>query len=151
MSDDYTSSSEGALIVGAIVIPREEVSFRTSRSSGPGGQNVNKVETKVTLLFDLAGSAALTRGQKERVAAKLGGRINRDGVLRVSSQRHRTQKGNRAAVEQRFVELLTGALARPKRRRPTKVPRAAHERRLEEKRRRSQRKRDRRSPSGRSD
>ncbi len=129
-----------------VAVPRDELTYRTSRSSGPGGQNVNKVETRVTLLFDLESSTALSESQKQRLRAALPGRINRDGVLSVTSQKHRAQSANRRAAEERFAEILAAALSRPTRRRATKVPAAAHQRRLDDKRRRSQRKSERRPP-----
>ncbi len=127
-------------------IPEEELRYITSRSSGPGGQNVNKVETRVTLLFDLDASPSLDDEQKERLRRRLRTRINREGVLRVVAQKHRTQGANREAARERFVELLRRALARAPRRKPTRVPAAVRERRLEEKRRRGRLKRERREP-----
>jgi ribosome-associated protein len=127
-------------------IPDGELRFVTSRSSGPGGQNVNKVETRVTLLFDTAGSPTLSEDQRRRIAERLAGRIGRDGVLRVTAQRHRSQSANRELVVERFRELLREALARRKPRRPTRPSAAAERRRLEEKRRRSEVKRRRRGP-----
>jgi ribosome-associated protein len=75
-----------------------ELVFSTSRSSGPGGQNVNKVNTRVTLLFDIEGSASLSARQKALLRRRFPGRINKNGVLRVVSQRHRTQLANRDAA-----------------------------------------------------
>jgi ribosome-associated protein len=118
-------------------IPDEELAFATSRSSGPGGQNVNKVSTRVAVLFNIDQSAALSPEQRELLRAHLGGRISRAGVLRVVSQRHRTQLANRDAAVERFIELLRYALTEKPERIPPSVPRQAKERRLEEKRRRS--------------
>jgi ribosome-associated protein len=129
-----------------LAIPDDELTFVTSRSSGPGGQNVNKLETRVTLLFDVAGSPSLTDEQRQRIADRLSGRINKDGVLRVASQRHRTQAANRQAAVERFVELVGEALARRRRRRPTRPSRAAERRRIEQKKRRGELKRRRRKP-----
>ena len=126
-----------------IEIPDAELAFTTSRSSGPGGQNVNKVDTRVTLLFDLAASPSLSPEQKELVRARLAGRINKVGVLRVVSQRHRTQSANRDAVVARFAELLRDALVEERERRPPSPPAALNERRLEEKRHRKRVKRER--------
>jgi ribosome-associated protein len=126
-----------------LAIPDEEVSFATSRSGGPGGQNVNKLETRVTLRFDLAGSAALSEEQKARLRERLATRITRDGVLQVTSQRHRTQGANREAAVERFAELLRESLREETPRRKTRPSRAAKARRLDSKRRQSQRKRER--------
>jgi ribosome-associated protein len=134
-----------------VEIDENELSFSYTRSSGPGGQHVNRVETRVTLRFDVAGSPSLTEEQRERVLRRLATRINKDGVLRVVSQRHRTQEANRRAAVERFHELLAEAL-RPRRvRRKTRVPRAARRRRLESKRRRGEVKRLRRKPGASDD
>lgn len=124
-------------------IPDEEFSFTTSRSSGPGGQNVNKVSTRVTLLWSVKDSPSLADEQRERVSARLSGRINREGILRVVSQRHRTQLANREAVVRRFGELLREALADTPERVAVEVPRAVKQRRVDEKRRRGRLKRER--------
>jgi ribosome-associated protein len=121
----------------------DELDFATSRSSGPGGQNVNKVNTRVTLLFNVDRSAALSPEQRELLRSRLGGRISRVGVLRVVSQRHRTQLANRDAAVERFAELLRDALTEKTERVPVKVPRQSKEKRLEEKRRRGSLKRER--------
>jgi len=128
-------------------IPEREISFRYSRSSGPGGQNVNKVATKVTLLFPLDESATLDEGQKNRIADRLATRISKDGVLYVTSERHRTRSANQKDAIGRFAELLATALKPRKRRRKTHVPTSAKRRRLESKRRRSEKKRLRSRPS----
>ena len=126
-----------------LTIPDEEISFEFSRSSGPGGQNVNKVSTRVTLLFDVAGSPSLTEEQRTRIRSRLGTRITKAGVLRVTSQRHRSQRANREAAVGRFAELIGEAL-RPRRpRRKTRIPRSVKEQRLQEKKRRGELKRGR--------
>lgn len=130
-----------------LAIPDEDVTFVTSRSGGPGGQNVNKLETRVTLRFDLAGSAALSEEQKLRLRERLATRITRDGILQITSQRHRTQGGNREAAVERFAELLRENLKEEEPRRKTRPSRAAKARRLDEKRRQSQRKRERGIPT----
>ena len=81
-----------------LAIPDEEVSFVTSRSGGPGGQNVNKLETRVTVRFDVAGSPSLTEEQRQRLLERLATRITRAGFLQVTSQKHRTQGENREAA-----------------------------------------------------
>ncbi|MCG6947342.1 MAG: aminoacyl-tRNA hydrolase [Acidobacteria bacterium] len=121
-------------------IDEDELRFEFARSSGPGGQNVNKVETKVRLLFSLPESRSLSPEQRMRIEEGLATRINKDGVLQVSSQRHRTREANRKAAVDRFKELLGEALAEEDPRVPTKVPRAIKKRRLESKRRRSRKK-----------
>jgi ribosome-associated protein len=118
-------------------IPEEELTFTASRSSGPGGQHVNKVSTKVVLWFDLAKSPSLSPEDKELIAGRLGSRIDKDGVLRVVSQSTRSQFSNRDLAIERFVELLQAALHRLSIRKKTRLSRAAKERRLEEKRQRS--------------
>jgi ribosome-associated protein len=127
-----------------LAIPEDELDFSFARSGGPGGQNVNKVNSQVVLRFDLANSPSLTDDQRRRIASKLRNRITTDGELVLSSQTHRTQLANREAVVDRFRELIREALKRPKVRKKTKPSRAAKERRLESKKKRSQRKRQRR-------
>ena len=124
-------------------LPDTEVEYRTSRSGGPGGQNVNKVSTRVTLVFDVAGSATLTDEQRDLVFERLAGRTSRTGILQVTSQRHRTQLANREAATERFVRLMSEALAETPERKAVAVPRAEKERRLEEKHLRARIKRER--------
>lgn len=127
-------------------IAESEFLFEAGPSSGPGGQNVNRVASRVTLRFDVAASPSLTAEQKERVFERLATRVSKAGVLRVVAQKHRTQGANRKAVVERFTALLRDALAEEEPRRPTRVPRAARRRRLEGKRRRAEVKRRRRPP-----
>jgi ribosome-associated protein len=130
--------------VRGLVIPPEELSWRFSRSPGPGGQSVNTTESRVELSFDLAGSEALPPMLKERALAALTGRMS-GGVITVTASEHRSQLRNREAAAGRMSALLTGATAPPpKLRRPTKPSRAARERRLADKQRRSEIKRLRR-------
>lgn len=124
-------------------IPDGELTFEFSRSSGPGGQNVNRVETRVTLRFDVAASAALDEAQKRRIRAHLATRINKEGILRVVSQQFRTREANRRATVERFADLLARALAPRRRRVPTGPSAAARRRRLADKRRRAEIKRRR--------
>ena len=130
-------------VTDSLSIPEEELTFTASLSSGPGGQNVNKVSTKVTLWFDVANSASLSPEQKELITSRLGSRMSKDGVLRVISQQTRSQAANREAAIERFVELLGAALKPEKARKKTRVSTAAKRRRLEEKKQRSFLKRDR--------
>lgn len=122
-----------------------EISFTFARSGGPGGQNVNKVNTRATLWLDLARSPSLSADEKNIIRRKLAARVGHDGFLHLTLSRFRTQAANRAAALERFFELLAAALTPKLVRKPTKVPRGARVRRLESKRAQSLRKRQRRS------
>ena len=127
-------------------IPAEELGFETTRSGGPGGQNVNKLETRVTLRFDVRGSRSLTEEQRANLLERLAGRINRAGELVVHASRFRSQARNLEDARERTAALIRAALAPRRRRRRTRPTRASKERRLADKRRRGERKRDRRGP-----
>jgi ribosome-associated protein len=124
-------------------IPKDELSFTATRSSGPGGQHVNKASTRVTLSFDLANSPSLTPDQKQLLLERLPTRISKQGVLRVVSQKTRSQAANREVALERFVELLQQALEVPPQRKPTKVTAAAKEKRIAHKKHRGHLKRER--------
>jgi ribosome-associated protein len=128
-------AGESIRVTRTVEVPLSEVDFRTSRSSGPGGQQAQKTETRVEALFDVERSGALSDVQKRRVVARAG------PVLRAIAQDERSQARNRALALERLVAQLREALRVPRRRRPTKPSQAAVERRLDEKRRRSRLKR----------
>ena len=128
----------------SLVIDSQDIRFETARSSGPGGQNVNKVSTKVTLCFDLQGTRALDAGQKRILRRKLGTRISKMGVLRVTSLKYRSQSTNKKAALRRFEELLTEALKPTKKRIATRVRRSAVEKRIRQKKERGRVKQGRR-------
>ncbi len=135
----------GPIQVRGRTIPADELSWRFSRSSGPGGQSVNTSDSRVELSYDLAASGALGPVLKERALRALEGRLA-GGVLTISASEFRSQLRNREAAQQRLIALLTAATALPPAaRRPTRPTRGSRERRLAAKQRRSQIKRLRRS------
>ena len=117
--------------------------MRATRSGGPGGQHVNTSSTRIELRWNLLNSVALDDGERARVAAKLVGRLDGDGFLRVVSSATRSQRRNRDAAEDRLADLLRRALATPRKRVSTKPGRAAKEARLDAKKRRGKRKKER--------
>jgi ribosome-associated protein len=122
-----------------LVVPAPLLRAVTSRSGGPGGQNVNKVETRVTIEVEV-GALPLPEDRKARVRERLAGRINRSDVLRVTSQAGRSQLANRDRALERLEELLRGAIAEERSRRPTRTPKGEKRRRLEQKNRRADQK-----------
>jgi ribosome-associated protein len=137
-------------ITDRIGLDEGEIEERFVRSSGPGGQNVNKVASAVELRFDIHASS-LPLDVKDRLIALGGHRVTADGVLLIDSREHRTQVQNREAARARLVALLQHAARRPKTRRPTKPRAAAREKRLTAKKRRGEIKTGRRRGSGADD
>jgi ribosome-associated protein len=123
-------------ITGTIAIDERDIEESFIRSSGPGGQNVNKLATAVQLRFDVARSGLQTE-LRTRLARLAGRRMTADGVLVITAQRHRTQAQNRDDARERLIELIRRAAAPPAPRRPTRVPPSARRERLETKKRRS--------------
>ena len=121
-----------------------ELQVQTSRSSGPGGQNVNKVESRVELRFHVATSYLLTDEQKQTIQEKLAGQLTAEGYLLVTAQESRSQLRNKEIALHKLHELLRQALHRPKPRRATRPSRGAVRKRLEEKKRHSEKKANRR-------
>lgn len=123
----------------------DDLLFSFARSGGPGGQNVNKVNTRVTLWFDVDSCHGLSLDEKDLIRSKLRRRIGEDGRLRLTVSRHRTQGANRDAAVEQFFDLLAETLFRPAPRRPTRKTRSSDRRRLADKRAQSQRKSQRQS------
>lgn len=128
-----------------LAIAESELEEKFIRSSGPGGQNVNKVATGVQLRFDVRNSPSLPEPVRQRLLQLAANRISAEGVLTVEANRFRTQERNRQDARDRLADWIRRATVRPRPRRPTKPSKAARQRRLDDKRRRGQRKRSRRA------
>lgn len=135
------------VITSNLSIPERELQFRASRSRGPGGQHVNKVNTRMTLHFDIRNSPSLTVMQKYRVSQKLKTRINKDGVFYLYAHRSRSQAMNRADLLDKFCRLLREALTPQRARRETQVPERSRVQRIDQKKRRGQLKQRRMRPT----
>lgn len=133
--------------MAGIAVPASALRFRTSRSSGPGGQNVNKLDTRVEVILDVDAIPGLTDDQRALLQGRLASRLDRTGALHVVSQRYRSQWQNKQAALERLVELLEDALTPERERRATRPTNASVRRRREHKRRLANKKSFRRRPS----
>jgi ribosome-associated protein len=124
-------------IAKGIHIKEEDLLFQASRSSGPGGQNVNKVSSRISVLFDVRACTSLSADQKALLLRRLSNRTTTGGILRVTSQAHRSQAANRQAAVNRLAELLREALVKRPVRKATATPRSAKLKRLQDKARHS--------------
>ena len=122
---------------------RKEVRYKTSRSSGPGGQHVNKTESRVELFWDLYESGCLDDGQKMLLTKRLRSRLTESGILMLSCEEHRSQHRNKEEVTDRFLGLISANLVPPKKRHPTKRTRSSIEKRLQNKKHHGQLKQSR--------
>jgi len=131
------------IVIGPVSIDENEIGFRFIHSSGPGGQNVNKVATAVQLRFDVYGSPSLPDRVKERLATLAGKRINSEGVLVIEARRFREQAKNRQDAIDRLRALVEKAMETPRARKPTRPSRASRKRRVDQKVKRGRLKRTR--------
>ena len=132
-----------ALTVGAIVIPGTDLTWTATRSSGPGGQNVNKVSSRVELRFDVDGTQALSGAAKTRLRTLAKGYLDAEGRILIRSERTRDRLQNLADAREKLAEFIAQALIVPKKRRPTKPSRRAQARRIDDKRQQGTKKRER--------
>jgi ribosome-associated protein len=133
---------------GKIYIPENAIQFIFSRSSGPGGQNVNKVNTQATAILDIHACGLFSSEQKTLLFTKLANRIDKQGQLQVTGSRFRTQQANRQDILDRINRIVASALIKPKPRKPTKAPASAKRKRLEQKKYRSVTKKNRSTHMG---
>jgi ribosome-associated protein len=144
VTDSPTAAPGNVLAVDeSLSIPRSELDVRVSRSSGAGGQHVNKTSSRVEIFWNVAASRALTEEQRTRLQSKLASRLTGEGSVRVVASDMRSQIRNRDLAEERLADLIRRALVVQRRRKPTKPTRAAKEARLESKKRHSDKKRNR--------
>jgi ribosome-associated protein len=145
VSDPSSTAARNLLAVNeSLAIPRTELDVRVSRSSGAGGQHVNKTSSRVEIFWNIPASRALTEEQRARLREKLSSRLTTEGSIRVVASDMRSQSRNRDLAEERLADLVRRALVIPRKRKPTKPTRAAKEARLESKKRHSKKKSDRR-------
>jgi ribosome-associated protein len=138
--------AEPLVVRPGVVVPAEAIEMRAVRSSGPGGQNVNKVASKVELRVDLSRAIGMDDGARARLRTLAAGRLDADGWMLVTSQKTRDQRMNLEDARGKVRDVIAAALERPRRRRKTKPTRGSVERRIEDKKRRGQVKAKRRDP-----
>src|SRR5687767_4688874 len=145
MTSPPTASS---LVVNeSVAIPRSELDVRVSRSSGAGGQHVNKTSSRVEIFWNIPSSRAVSEEERSRLMTKLASKLTTEGSIRVVASDMRSQSRNRELAEERLTELVRRALVIPKKRRPTRPTKASKEARLEEKKRRAKKKSERQQKS----
>jgi len=148
VSDQSAPAPENLVAVNeSLSIPRSELDVRVSRSSGAGGQHVNKTSSRVEIFWNILESRALSDEQRDRLRSKLSSRLTTEGSVRVVASDMRSQSRNRELAEERLAELIRRALVVPRKRRATKPTKASREARLESKKRHSTKKAERRSKS----
>ena len=141
MSD---AGADAIPVTHTVAIPRSELVVRATRSGGPGGQHVNTSSTRIEITWDVMRTRALTDEERTRVVSRLGTRLSEEGTVRIVASDSRSQRQNGERAEKRLSDLIRRALAVPKARKRTRVPRGAVEARLQNKRRLAERKRQRR-------
>lgn len=134
------------IVTDRVIPPSAEIKFRASRAGGPGGQHVNRRETRIEARWNVLESASISEAERARILAKLGARIGKDGVLRVVAEAERSQYRNKELATSRLQELVAAALEVPKQRKPTRPSRSAREERLWEKKLRGEIKALRKKP-----
>jgi ribosome-associated protein len=147
VKEELTESTNVLEVGNSIRIPLNELNFRFVRSSGPGGQHVNKTSTQVELTFDIAASTGISEPDKRWLLSKLSSKLDSTGLLQIASQEHRSQLRNKTKAIRRLQAMLEQALVRPKKRKPTKPSKSAKEKRLKSKKIVSEKKSYRSRPS----
>lgn len=143
--EDASPEADGVIVTPHVTIPASELDFQAITGGGPGGQNVNRSATRISLRWNVRTTRALDDAQRERVSGVLSSRLDGEGNLRIVAGEYRSQMQNRAEATARLAALLARALIVPKTRRATKPTRGSVEKRLTEKKQRSNTKKDRRS------
>jgi ribosome-associated protein len=145
-ADIEQTGADGLRVSESLVIPRGELVMRATRSSGAGGQHVNKTSSRIEISWNVRESRAITEEQRDRLLGRLASRLNDEGAIRTVASDTRSQLRNREAAERRLAETVAKALVVPKKRKATRRPRAANEARLTEKKKHSDKKRERKRP-----